>query len=670
MNFFPSASARVVRLILFLVIGLVLKIGVVSAYGRATAPDWVSALVAKPESFNYGPAFTAVLLDEAVIDVSRDGTYTRRVRFMRRILKIDGKEEAKATVGYQADSDRIKSFQAWLVRPSGEVMVYGKKDAIDVAVHTTARELYGDAHAISISAQNDAEVGAVFAYEMVREEKSIQSQEVWSFASNVPVESSAITINLPEGWKADAQIFNHDPVVPIALGRSLTWELRQLSPVRREPLAPEMSSFAPWLAIDIRPPIGAKGVQRRAFASWADISAYYTPKYNEAAKSDAAMKAKADALVEGSADLWERIKRLGRFVQNATYISIVLNSDQGGGMIPQPATKVFQCNYGDCKDKATLLRSLLLTQGIESIPVVLHHGSLLHVRSGWPSPMQFNHVILAIKVDGSVTAPAILEHPVFGRLIIFDPTDPNTTLGWLPAGDCGGFGLFLAGDKGDLVKLPELRREDNRYDRKVSAHLHADGSIDGLIEEACFGAPAASLRDFYRNHSPTDFHKDMERWVGRTLPLARLGQLETVDGFDQASFTLKLGFASGAYGKVMRDSLLVFKPVLVARRNGFVFSKGKRSQQIVIPTYAYSEISTIELPAGYRVDELPPAVELKTAFGTYKSSFRVENDQRLIGERSVELSSAVLPASAYESVRSYYEKIIEAEQTPVVLKRN
>jgi len=116
--------------------------------------------------------------------------------------------------------------------------------------------------------------------------------------------------------------------------------------------------------------------------------------------------------------------------------------------------------------------------------------------------------------------------------------------------------------------------------------------------------------------------------------------------------------------------LLVFKPVLISRRNAVVFQKGKRTQPIMISTYAYSEICTIELPAGYRVDELPPSLELKTEFGTYKSSLRVENGQRVVNERSVELSSSVLPVSQYESVRNFYEKIVQAEQTPVVLRRN
>jgi hypothetical protein len=39
-------------------------------------------------------------------------------------------------------------------------------------------------------------------------------------------------------------------------------------------------------------------------------------------------------------------------------------------------------------------------------------------------------------------------------------------------------------------------------------------------------------------------------------------------------------------------------------------------------------------------------------------------------ERSVEFFEATIPAADYESVRSFMEKILQAEQAPVVLRKN
>ena len=58
------------------------------------------------------------------------------------------------------------------------------------------------------------------------------------------------------------------------------------------------------------------------------------------------------------------MKALARFVQHdIRYVAIELGI---GGFQPHPAAEVFAHHYGDCKDKATLLSSMLRQIGIES----------------------------------------------------------------------------------------------------------------------------------------------------------------------------------------------------------------------------------------------------------------------------------------------------------------
>jgi hypothetical protein len=67
---------------------------------------------------------------------------------------------------------------------------------------------------------------------------------------------------------------------------------------------------------------------------------------------------------------------------------------------------------------------------------------------------------------------------------------------------------------------------------------------------------------------------------------------------------------------------------------------------------------------------LPAPVELKTAFGSYTARIKIEDPQHFVLERTTELSAITIPAADYESVRSFFEKILKAEQAPVVLRRN
>lgn len=650
------------------ILGCVIAAFLLALPVSAKPPAWLTDIATKPAAMNYGSASHAVLLDEADLTVDKSGVVTRRVRYVIRVLTRDGRDAAFGTLPYETSSDKVKSFQAWLIPPSGAPTDYGKKHTVDSAVYSNARELYGESRQLMISAYNDATPGSVFGYEAILVEKSIYTQEIWYFQQKVPVEYSGLTITLPEGWTAQTHTFNRESIPPEVKGRSQTWALRQLSATTSEPLGPPHRARLPWLALDFLPPPEAKNI-RVSLPSWSAVSAYFSSHYETASTPDSALKAKASALVKDATSTWERIERLCRYAQTVNYISINLNGATAGGMIPRGASRVLQCNYGDCKDKTTLLRALLRAQDIESYPVTVYSGDSTHVRPEWVSPMQFNHCIIAIKVDDSVTTPGVIIHPTLGRLLIFDPTNENAPPGWVPEEDLDGLGLVLAGTKGELIRLPSLTPAQNRFERNITAQLDAGGAITGSMTENFFGNYAVDARSEHKSVSGTDYRTQIiEPWLGRTLPAAKATRVDATDFFTDAKFTLDIDFGARGYGKVMRDTLLVFKPVIVSRRDGTVLKKGKRTQPVVIQPSSFIERVELTLPEGFRVDEPFQTAELLSPFGRYHAKAEIR-DNRLFFERALELRSHTLPASEYETARVFFEKILQAEQSPVVLKR-
>ena len=65
-----------------------------------------------------------------------------------------------------------------------------------------------------------------------------------------------------------------------------------------------------------------------------------------------------------------KIRALANFVQDdVRYVAIELGI---GGYQPHPASEVFSHRYGDCKDKATLLSTMLKEIGVESYYVIIN----------------------------------------------------------------------------------------------------------------------------------------------------------------------------------------------------------------------------------------------------------------------------------------------------------
>ncbi len=637
----------------------------------ASTPPWLVPLLPQKATFDYGKANAAILLDEGVLEVANNGTFTTRTRNVVRILNSEGKKACVAVIPYNSGSDRVKSVQAWLIQPSGEITTYAKSQWADAAVFSSDRELYGEGRKLILSATDEAKPGAVFAYEATVQNNAIDAQTIWFFQNELPVEKSSLTINLPEGWNARGRVFNHEPMAASENGRSRKWELSQLPSLVHEPFCPSFESVSPWLAVDILPPQTAKGIKRVSFTSWADITRHFSPIYEQASAASPEIKKKADELTASSGTSWERIRLLCRQAQKTTYISINLNAAEAGGYIPRSATEVLRCNYGDCKDKTTLLRALLRSQGIESYPLLVYSGNPDHVRPEWASPEQFNHCIVAIKIDDTVEpSSATLTHPTLGRLLIFDPTNEDVPPGLLPEEDIGGRGLILADSQDELVTLPINHPRNNRTERTITAVLKPDGSMEGTLSEKFSGLSAAEAHSEYVGKSPSDYRSTIERWLAASLSGVRATEVVARDNFDQAAFDLSLNFRAPTYAKSMHGVLLVFKPVVVARRSSIPVKKEKRKLPILVPPVFFSEKTQIELPAGFHIDESFPSIELKSDFGVYRATARLEGSNHVLFERSLEMNSAQIPAENYESVRSFFDKMFQAEQTPIVLSQS
>ena len=638
------------------------------ALAKPTAPEWVTEVVAKPASLEYKKAAVAILLDEQLTEVGIDGTFTHRTRHVMRVLTADGRAEAKAMLYYNTDTCRIKSFRAWIIRPKGDVLTYEKDKIVDAATYSTARELYGEGRRQVLSADLDAEEGSVFAYERNWEEKSMSSQSIWSFAERFPVECSRLIVRLAAGWTVETRMFNHDPVQPSVAGNTMTWEMRQLSPARREPFAPIAMATQPYLALNYQPPANAKGVCRRPLFTWQAISSYFTPLYDQAAAPNNELKAKADALATGAGNLTEKIGALCQYVQNTSYISILLNSAEGGGSIPQPAGKIFRCNYGDCKDKTTLLRSMLRTQGIDSFPLLVYAGDYRRLNHDWPAMWQFNHCILAIKIDPTIDGPALIVHPKHGRLMIFDPTNPYVPFGTLSKSDSGGSGLLLAGSEGEFLQLPAI--QPSVQQQTITARLLADGSLVGTLYRRMSGPGADQARAEFRSFSTLDFNRRIKGLVQQALPLSELNQIEPVDDFSHDAFALKVNFSVRGYGKTMRDVLLVFKPVVFPGNAPLPVVRAKRTLPVVVAPLERTETIEITLPEGFSIDELPRDVNLKSSIGTYTSAVHKGENGSLNLVRTLRLSESTVPPAGYAEICQFAEQILEAEQAPVVLRHN
>ncbi|HET9789109.1 MAG TPA: DUF3857 domain-containing protein, partial [Pyrinomonadaceae bacterium] len=346
--------------------------------------------------------------------VGEDGRVVTVSSYAVRILNQDGRKSAVARVGYQTDTGKVRDFRAWLIRLGGSTKIYGKDQIVDEA---DLNDVYEESRSKKIVARDDAEPGSVFGFQVTTEVRPFFNQTIWFFQDTDPVLSSKLTLVLPTGWRASGITFNHAKIEPTISGNSYTWELRDIPPIAFEPASPSLFSLVARLAVSYSPTEGIRAPESRAFESWTEISRWYTALSDPQVTPNEQIATKVKELTAGAKTELEKIRAIARFVQNIQYISIQIGV---GRWRPHAAADVLAKAYGDCKDKANLMRSMLKVVGIEAFPVLIFSGDPNFVEEVWPSPGQFNHCIVAIRLKEELTAGSILNHPTLGRLLIFD----------------------------------------------------------------------------------------------------------------------------------------------------------------------------------------------------------------------------------------------------------
>jgi len=634
-----------------------------NAFADGSAPNWLKQAASAQPPVYAKDVPGVVLLDSQEVTLDGDGRLITTENYAVKILAREGRGLATAHAFYLMSFSKVRDINAWVIRPDGSVKEYDKKSVLDIIADQD--DVYNEGRVKLIDASDDVDAGFIFGYTVVTEDKPLFYQDNWSFQERLPVVMSRYGLNLPSGWKASSITFNHAEVKPQVSGTSYIWEVRNLAPIPPEPMSPSVRNIAARIAVNYAPDNASQSVNR-AFADWTAVSRWGSSLHDPQVIVDDAVAARARELTVNSKTELEKIRVIGSFVQNLQYISIDIGVGYGNGMKPRPSNMVLGRGYGDCKDKANLMRAMLKALKIEAYPIAIYSGDPNFVREEWASPGQFNHCIIAVRVSDETKTPTVMNHAKLGRLLIFDATDPFTPVGDLPDYLQGSMALIMAGENGGLSKMPITPPETDFLERNVEVNLSAEGEIKGTISEKASGQTSSIFRREFRALSASQYKQVIEGWLTRGATGAQLGKVTPNDKHSEASFDLDVEFSAPHYAQLMQDRLLVFKPVIVGRRGGIFLTEIKRDQPVMLDSNSMRETVTFNLPNGFVVDEMPDAITLETPFGKYTTRYETK-DNKLIFSRSLVTNRITVPVEKYNSVKDFYSKIMAAEQSPVVL---
>jgi hypothetical protein len=644
---------------------LVALLFVASGLAKDAAPSWVHDAAGVANKDFPAKVSSVVLFHEEHLTVGSDGKWSTTERGVIKILQ-PGRKRVSAWRAYDTKTGRIRDFRGWLILPSGKEIEYQKNSILDEAL--SAEYTYDESRAKRLDCDPDAPPGSVFAYEVTQEEDTVFTTYPYSFQDSVPVAVTRFVLTLPAAWEARASVFNHDDIQPKVEGGTYTWELRDLPGIEREEHSPGFESIAPWLGVTYFPAAGSNP-SLRSLKDWAAVSQWLSGLMDPPAEPTAAVRAKSAELTRGAKTELDKIRAIAAFAQQTNYVEVSMNVTKGGGYTPHPAEQVLTRNYGDCKDKAGLMRSLLKAAGIDAYTVVIFSGDRQYVRPQWPSPNQFNHAIVAVRVSPDTSAATVVNHARLGRLLIFDPTDPVTPVGDLPEDEQGSFALLVAGLDGDLVKMPQLPVASARIERKVQASMDEVGHLSAHLVTEYFGQSGFSVR-YQTSHGGMDqLKKNLERAYSRRLGGVTLDKITPEDHALENRMELAVDLGVGQFGQFMQQKMLVLKPGVLAPDTDYVFSNQERKLPVRLESKLRQDSVVIQLPAGFAIDEIPDPIEIDSPYGVYHASWKTGN-QSVTFEQSLEIKEMLAAPAEYSKVKDFFDKVLGGQSAPVVLLKH
>ncbi len=609
-----------------------------------------------------------ILCDDRNVVVSDDNRLKITHRYAVRILRKSGCAEAVAQVPFIDGAEAVVSNHAWIVRGGRQIKPKNKVEWLDVTLEE-GRTVYTEARMMRADYTDFVIEGDVFGYETVVVGDLHFAQMIEQWAGSHPAIERRFRLQLPEGWTVHGQVTGscagevsqeHDR-------QTWMWSLMDTPYQKVESCMPGGALTAAQLMLDIRPAANAGKGLKGIYKNWQELVNWMTSLQEGECDSNAELEAEVRRLASNTNRL-QNIRSIARYVQGLRYISYQEGLSIGHGYKPRKATEVHAKGWGDCKDKANLMRSMLRTLGIDSYIMAVHSTEGRNLQPGWPSPKQFNHVILGIKTGDDVDLPGCIKLGDGKKLLVFDPTDPVVAIGDLPVNLQGAKALLL--DKGasdPIVSLPLLAaKPSHSSNRKIVLNLAADGSVQGTYFFEGTGSVGAAWRGRERYMSVENFTTAATQSMKNLINGVIIGDIHKINDPDGNAFRMDYTFSSKRFSQRMAGGFMTVNLDLSDHGRSEFLSAMERRLPIGLGAVFDTYEITLAIPEGYILEDLPECKEVRSRYGSYLLEVRSEGS-RIRLQRTLQMDDQIASASEFERIKQFFAEANSADHLSLVL---
>ncbi|HEY6905509.1 MAG TPA: DUF3857 domain-containing protein [Candidatus Acidoferrales bacterium] len=537
---------------------------------------------------------------------------------------------------YASGNSTMEIVHVRVVKPDGRVVETPLDNVLDMPADITRQApFYSDLKAMQVAVKG-LEVGDVIELEsQERVTKPLDPGQFWGnfqFFRGGIILRETLEIRVPKNRAAQVKSAKIQPTIDQdGAYRVYRWTTSNLSSPSTDDK--EANSAEP-------PP---PDVQLTTFRSWDEVGQWLRSLFAPRATPTPEIQAKAAELTRGAATDIDKIKAIYAFVSTKyRYIGISFGI---GRMQPHPAEDILSNGYGDCKDKHTLLTSLLAAAGIKAYPAFIN--SQTKIDPDVPSPAQFDHVITAI--------------PQGKGFLFLDATPEVGPFGFLMANLRDKTALVIS-DGGAVAQLAQTPADPpfpSYFKFEANGTLDALGTLDTKVQMTFRGDPELIYRLVLRQSGQSQW-KDVMQKISQNLGFGGTVSDVTASLPDDTEKPFEIAYSYKREKYSDWDDRQIgppFPPVFIPPAPD---EKDQNPKPIQLGSPGVTDYkAAIHLPPNSS-PQLPPSIHLSESFAEYTATYSF-SDGVLHAERRLETKAHELAPGRMEPYRAFSKAILDDE---------
>jgi tetratricopeptide (TPR) repeat protein/transglutaminase-like putative cysteine protease len=571
-----------------------------------------------------------------------DGTAVKERQARVRIQSEAGvRQYALLSFSYASGTGTFEIGYVRVRKPDGSVVETPPENIQDMAAQITRQApFYSDLHEKHVAVKG-LSLGDVLEYHTAEHvTKPLAPDEFWTgytFTREAIILDEEVEISVPRERKVKVRSATVEPAISEAGGyRVFMWHNSNLKRKDDSNDKRESTELAWQMARGRLPQFD---IILSSFASWDDVGRWYNNLQQEKVKPTSEVSAKAAELTKDATTDDAKIHALYNYVSTQFhYIGVAFGI---GRYQPHRAAEVLENQYGDCKDKHTLLVSLLSAVGIPAYPALI--SASREVDADVPSPGQFDHVITVV--------------PRGGELVWLDTTSEVGPFRFLISPLRDKHALVIWKEKpSTLTSTPADPPFDSAQDFNMNATLDSTGTLVGNAFFSTRGDAEYWLRAAFRA-VPVPQWKELGEGISSSSGFG--GEVSEVTASSPEKtdepFRFSYKYTRKDFGDWANHRILAPEPF--AR----LLAPGEEEQLPAGASYLGPRVSLhfhseVELPGGYR-PALPAPIHLHEDFAQFDVTYDFRNG-KMISDRRLETLTREVPAGERET----YLKFMRAVQ--------